>query len=81
MRASIDAAGRLVVPKALRDELSLIAGTELELRVVDGRLEAQRPPIDAELVERDGLLVAVAREPVAPLTDDDVRSALERTRR
>ena len=43
MRASIDAAGRLVVPKPLRDELGFAAGTELELAAVDGRLEVVVP--------------------------------------
>jgi len=39
MRATIDAAGRLVVPKVLRDELGFAPGTEVELTAVDGHLE------------------------------------------
>jgi AbrB family looped-hinge helix DNA binding protein len=39
MRATIDADGRLVIPKPLRDELGFAPGTELELVAVDGRLE------------------------------------------
>jgi len=43
MRATIDMAGRLVVPKPLREELGFAAGTELELTAVDGRLEVTVP--------------------------------------
>jgi AbrB family looped-hinge helix DNA binding protein len=43
MRTTIDAAGRLVVPKALRDQLGFAPGTELELAAVDGRLEVAVP--------------------------------------
>lgn len=43
MRTTIDAAGRLVVPKPLRDELGFAPGTELELDAVDGRLEVSAP--------------------------------------
>ncbi len=81
MRATIDAAGRVVVPKALRSQLDLTAGTELDIRVVDDRLELTRPPLEARLQERDGLLVAVPVAAVEPLTDADVRAALEKVRR
>jgi AbrB family looped-hinge helix DNA binding protein len=43
MRATIDLAGRLVVPKPLRDELGFVTGTELEVTVVDGHLEVSIP--------------------------------------
>jgi AbrB family looped-hinge helix DNA binding protein len=35
MRTTIDSAGRIVVPKPLRDELGFSAGQELELRQGD----------------------------------------------
>jgi AbrB family looped-hinge helix DNA binding protein len=43
MRATIDMAGRLVVPKPIRDQLGFTAGTDLELTAVDGRLEITIP--------------------------------------
>jgi AbrB family looped-hinge helix DNA binding protein len=43
MRTTIDAAGRIVVPKPLREELGFAAGTELELEAIDGRLEVAVP--------------------------------------
>ncbi len=43
MRTTIDMAGRLVVPKALREQLGFAAGTELELTAVDGHLEVVAP--------------------------------------
>jgi AbrB family looped-hinge helix DNA binding protein len=39
MRTAIDAAGRVVIPKALRDSLGLAAGQPLEIAERDGRLE------------------------------------------
>jgi len=43
MRTTIDAAGRLVVPKRLREQLGFAAGTELEITAVDGHLEVAIP--------------------------------------
>ena len=39
MRATIDQGGRVVVPKDVRERLGLVAGAEVELQEVDGRLE------------------------------------------
>jgi AbrB family looped-hinge helix DNA binding protein len=78
---AIDRAGRLVVPKTLRDELGLEPGQPLRASVRDGRLEIEPEPIDAELVERDGVLVITPTEPVPVLTQDDVRLVVESTRR
>ena len=79
MRATIDAAGRLVVPKPLRDMLGFRAGTELELEAVDGRLEVSVPSrVRVEEGPRGPRLVADGAE---PLTAADVRTLLERSRR
>lgn len=41
MKAALDAAGRLVVPKSLRQALGLKPGQALEIRAGDGRLEIE----------------------------------------
>lgn len=81
MRTTIDAAGRIVVPKRVREELGLYGGEELEITAHDGRIEVDVPPASMRLEEREGLAVAVPDEPLPPLTADQVRDTLERTRR
>jgi AbrB family looped-hinge helix DNA binding protein len=81
MRTTIDVAGRIVVPKALREELGLTSGQELEVSVRDGRLELEPPPLPMHLERRGEVVVAVPDATVVPLTTTLVRETLERTRR
>ena len=81
MKATIDAAGRVVVPKALRDRLGLAGGRVLEIQERDGRIEIVPAATPMVLEERDGEPVAVPRDALPPLTDEIVRATLERTRR
>jgi AbrB family looped-hinge helix DNA binding protein len=81
MRIAIDAAGRLVVPKALRDELGIGGPTELEAEVRDGVIELSVADVAARVEDRGGAPVIVSDEPIAPLTGDDVRAAIDRVRR
>lgn len=81
MRTTIDSAGRIVVPKPLRDELGLQPGQVLELEVTDGRLQVEIAPIDIRLERRRHGPVAVPDERLPTLTADVVRQTLERTRR
>lgn len=62
LHAPIDKAGRVVIPKALRDRLGLDPGTQLELEV-DGRSIILRPQSNAPgcLREKEGLLVLSSR--------------------
>lgn len=79
MRATIDAAGRLVVPKPLRDELGFSAGAELDLVAVDGHLEATVP--SRVHVDHGPHGVRFAAETGDRLTADQVRLLTERGRR
>jgi AbrB family looped-hinge helix DNA binding protein len=83
MRTTIDAAGRVVIPKALRDEAGLAPGTEIEVELRDGRIEIEPAMVPMRVVKRGGSVVI---EPVGdvelpPLTTEDVRDLLERVRR
>jgi AbrB family looped-hinge helix DNA binding protein len=77
MRTTIDKAGRLVIPKSLRDRLGLRPG-EVEV-VVDGAELRVAPVVDDELVERDGRTVIPSHGAV--LTDDAVLALIDADRR
>ncbi len=81
MTTTIDAAGRIVIPKALRDRLGLVPGEPLELREREGRLEIEPAPTPMHLVRRKHGVVAVPDGSLPPLTDELVRATLERVRR
>jgi AbrB family looped-hinge helix DNA binding protein len=81
MRTTIDAAGRIVVPKSLRDALGLMPGQDLDVEVRDGRLEIEVPPTPMRLERRGDLMVAVPEEALPELTPEDVRATLEQIRR
>jgi len=81
MVTTIDAAGRIVVPKQLREELGFAPGQTLELSAVDGRLEIEHPTTPMHLEKRKGRLVAVADRPMPQLTSELVRETLEQIRR
>lgn len=81
MKTTLDAAGRLVVPKALRQALGLKAGLPLEIRAGDGRLEIEIAPTPMRLKKRGKGLVAVPEQELPALTAEEVRETLERVRR
>ncbi len=81
MRTTIDAAGRVVVPKPIRDELGLVPGQEIEVSLRDGRVELEPVPTPMRLVRRRGVPRAEPEVPLPALTADQVRDTLERVRR
>jgi AbrB family looped-hinge helix DNA binding protein len=78
---TIDAAGRLVIPKSLRQALGLKPGQALEIRAGDGRLEIVIAPTPMRLKKRGKGVVAVTETTLPPLTAEQVRDTLERVRR
>jgi AbrB family looped-hinge helix DNA binding protein len=81
MKTTIDRAGRLVVPKRIREEAGLSPGSELTIRVADGRIEIEPAPLEVRLVKRGRLTVAVPRKRLPPLTNEAVGKTLDRLRR
>ena len=71
MRATIDAAGRLVIPKQLREQVGLRAG-EVEV-TADGAGLRVEPLAEGSLDERDGRLVIPA---AGESIDDELVRAL-----
>jgi len=82
MLVTIDRAGRLVVPKPMRDALGLRGGEQLEITAREGgRLELEVPTTPMRLVRRGTRVVAVADREMPILTQETVRETLERVRR
>jgi bifunctional DNA-binding transcriptional regulator/antitoxin component of YhaV-PrlF toxin-antitoxin module len=81
MRVAIDSVGRLVIPKALRDELGVHGPAELELTAIDGALELTVADVPARVEERDGFPTIVAQAPMRPMSVEETRAAIERVRR
>ena len=56
MRTTIDAAGRVVTPNAIRDGAGLRPGSALDVKLVDGRIEIEPEAMPVKLVRvRRGL--------------------------
>ena len=72
MEAVIDQAGRVVLPKPIRDALGLLPGTKVDITPYGAGVQLVPAGRTARLVEEDGVLVAAGETPV----DDDVLFAL-----
>lgn len=81
MRSAIDPAGRVVIPKELRERLGLSGPRAIDITERDGHIEIEPAVTPMSLVRRAHGLVAVPEEDLPALTDAIVRDTLERTRR
>ena len=80
MKTTIDKAGRLVVPKAIRQSARLEPGTEVEIRVVAGTVEIKPAPLDVTLERRGPLVVAVPRQSQPTLMHTEVQETITNLR-
>lgn len=72
MEAVIDRAGRIVLPKPIRDALGLLPGTRVDISAYGAGVQVVPTGRTARLVEEAGVLVSAGDTPV----DDDVVFAL-----
>ena len=83
MKTTIDSAGRLVIPKEIRQQAGIKPGMPLEVRWREGRIEIEPAPLPVKLVRKGRLLVAVPQKDVSSLTAETVektRKALRKER-
>jgi AbrB family looped-hinge helix DNA binding protein len=78
MKATVDSAGRVVLPKPLRDALGLDAGATVDISFYGSGLHLVPHGRTARLVEEHGLLVATGE---TEIDDEVVRSLIESGRR
>nr|WP_261576336.1 AbrB/MazE/SpoVT family DNA-binding domain-containing protein [Frankia gtarii] len=68
MEAVVDQAGRIVLPKFIRDALGLLPGTKVDISPYGAGVQVVPAGRTARLVEENGVLVSAGDTPV----DDDV---------
>jgi AbrB family looped-hinge helix DNA binding protein len=76
-QTTIDKAGRVLIPKRVRELAALTPGTRVEARYEDGRILLEAVPVPVKLERRGRFVVAVPEQGTPPLT----RGAVEATRR
>lgn len=81
MRTTIDAAGRIIIPKAVRDTMGLTAGRAVDIMFTEGRIEIELAPADVAVESDEGLPRLVSLDDLPELTDQQVRDVIEATRR
>lgn len=75
-KVTIGPAGRLVIPKRIRDKLHLSAGDALELESVDEKIVLSPLRIVSPLRKENGMWVIRTGKPLAASVVDDVIRAI-----
>jgi AbrB family looped-hinge helix DNA binding protein len=80
-KVAMDRAGRIVLPKRIRDALGLEPGVELDLLEEDGRIVLEPPAVPMRLGRRGKGVVVVPSKSLPRLRTSQVRAVLESGRR
>jgi AbrB family looped-hinge helix DNA binding protein len=78
MEATIDQAGRVLLPKPLRDALGLLPGTKVDVSRYGAGLQLIPAGRTARIIEEDGALVATGE---TQIDDDIVFNLIDASRR
>jgi AbrB family looped-hinge helix DNA binding protein len=77
-RLTLDKAGRIVLPKPVRQKLQLVAGDELDLEASEDRITLRPLRGNAQLRKKHGVWVFRSGEPLSAST---VQETIDRVRR
>lgn len=80
MDVTIDAVGRLVIPKEIRERAGLSVGATLTVRLENGSVVLEPAPLQAHLEQRGVIRVIVPDQPIDSLTVETTRLVLEEIR-
>jgi AbrB family looped-hinge helix DNA binding protein len=76
MRTTIDHAGRVVIPKAIRESAGLAPGGELEIEYREGRVEIEPVSKPVRLVRKSGVLIAIPAAGLPKATPEQVNRTI-----
>jgi len=71
MEVTIDALGRILIPKKIRERLGLVPNSKLDLRVEDGAVRLEPKEGKIELIKTESGLVMIRG--IAPISAEEVR--------
>jgi AbrB family looped-hinge helix DNA binding protein len=77
MKTTIDRAGRVVIPKALRERAGLKPGGEVEIRCSYGVIEVIPEPTKGRLIREGPFLVWEAVPGTPPITPEQINDAIQ----
>jgi len=77
MKTTIDGAGRVIVPKKIREAVQLEAGSEIDVRVENGIIQLEPIAAPVKFMKRGHLLVATRPERPGTLTQEMVEATRE----
>jgi len=77
MKSTVDAAGRLVIPKALRERAGLTPGTRVDFRFHNGNIEISPAEVEGEWEHRHGVAFPVPPADAPDLGIEGVRDLIE----
>jgi AbrB family looped-hinge helix DNA binding protein len=80
MKTTIDLAGRVVIPKALREGAGLKPGAELEIRFSNGVIEIAPAAPRGRIVREGALLVWEPESGAGTVSEDEIVELIEADR-
>lgn len=72
MRTTIDQAGRIVIPKHIRDQVGIVPGP-VDVHVVGNVIHIELPADDIELTRDDHGFLVIPAQDAPTMSDDELR--------